>query len=126
MKKSQTWSMDIMIAIVIFMGTIFIFYSILNNNPDDKTRELQEDASRVLKNIASEDSDVGIIEGVEVNKTRLEELLGEDYSEIKKKLRVKNEFCLFLEDENGNIIYLTPEQAGVGSEKINISGIPCG
>lgn len=126
MKASQVWSMDIMIAIVIFIGAIFVFYSILSDKYSSKTDELQDDASVVLENLASEGSDMGVIDGVQINVTRLEELLGKDYSEIKKKARIKNEFCIFFEDEDGNIIYISQDQAGIGSGKINLSNVPCG
>lgn len=110
--------MDIMLAFIIFIGTIFVFYSIISNKQDGKEDELREDALRVLENL-----------NITENTNQLEELLGEDYSQLKKKLRIKNEFCIFLEDEEGNIIYINPEdpnQPGIGSGKINISGEPCG
>ena len=125
MKTSQAFSMDIMIAIVVFIGTVFVFYSIIEARPDDKTEDLQDEASIVLENIVSEDSNVGILVGTEIDETKLQQLLGEDYDTIKEKMRVKNDFCIFLEDENGDIIYLSPDQPGVGSPKIKISGDPC-
>lgn len=123
--KSQAFSMDIMLAIVIFLGTIFVFYSILTGNNEAKTDELTEEAAIVLDNIVSDDSEVRITDGIIVNQTKLEELLGMDYSEIKKKIKIKNDFCIFLEDDDGSIIYIQG-QPGIGSDKISISGIPCG
>jgi len=124
--KSQAFSMDIMIALVIFIGTIFVFYSILSGGEETKTVELEDEASLILKNIASDDSEVRITDGVVVNETKLEDLLGMEYSDIKKKLRIKNEFCFFLEDEDGNIIYIEAGKPGVGSDKIKISDESCG
>ena len=46
-------------------------------------------------------------------------------SKFLEKMKVKNDFCIFLEDENGDIIYLSTNQPGVGSPKIKISGDPC-
>ena len=114
MKKSQTWSMDLMIAMVIFIGVIFVFYIILSTNGDNKIRELKDDALIVAENI-----------NITKNISQIEELLGEDYSELKKKLRVKNEFCIFLEDEEGNVIYLSQDRPGMGSGKIKISEVKC-
>ena len=120
MKKSQAWSMDIMIAMVIFIGVIFVFYNILSSNEDNKIRELKDDALIVAENI-----------DLTKNPSQIEELLGEDYSELKKKLRVKNEFCIFLENEEGNVIYITdPDDdtktyPGIGSGKVKISGYGC-
>ena len=123
--KSQAFSIDIMIALVIFIGTIFVFYSIFSGSEETKTAELEDEASIVLDNIASEDSEVRITDGVVVNETKLAELLGMEYSEIKKKIRVKNDFCFFLEDEDGNIIYIEAGKPGIGSDKIKISDEPC-
>ena len=124
--KSQAFSMDIMIAVIIFMGTIFIFYSIISGGEESKIDELEGDASIVMENIATEDSAVRITEGIAIDEEKLEELLGMDYSEIKKKLRVENDFCIFLEDGGGNIIYLEAGQPGIGSDKIKVSDVPCG
>ena len=115
MKTSQVWSMDIMIAIVIFIGAIFAFYSILSNKYSSKTDELQNDASTVLENL-----------NITGNMSQVEELLKESYPDLKRKLRIKNEFCIFFEDEKGNIMYISQDQAGIGSEKIKISDVPCG
>tara|TARA_Y100000294_G_scaffold107344_1_gene99609 strand:+ start:406 stop:729 length:324 start_codon:yes stop_codon:yes gene_type:complete len=106
--------MDIMIAMVIFIGVIFVFYNILSSNEDNKIRELKDDALIVAENI-----------DITENPSQIEELLGEDYSELKKKLRVKNEFCIFLEDEEGNVIYVSQDRPGMGSEKIKISEVEC-
>jgi len=114
MKKSQAWSMDIMIALVIFIGVIFVFYSILSTNGDNKIKELKDDALIVAENI-----------DLTMDSSQIEELLGEDYLELKKKLRVKNEFCIFLEDEEGNVIYLSQDRPGIGSGKIKISEVKC-
>jgi hypothetical protein len=119
MKHSQAWSMDIMIALVIFIGTIFVFYSILSGNQGDKTEELEKDASTVAKNI-----------NITKNISQVDELLQEDYDELKKKLRVKNEFCIFLEDEEGNIVPINPkdaDQLGIGSGEIMLGSenVPC-
>jgi len=124
MKTSQAFSMDIMIALVVFIGTIFVFYSIIEARQDGKTDDLQDEASIVLENIASEDSNIGILDGTEIDETKLQQLLGEDYAIIKEKMRVKNDFCIFLEDEDGDIIYINKEP-GIGSGKIKISGEGC-
>mgnify|MGYP001562068343 FL=1 len=124
-KRSQAISLDVMIAIVIFLGTIFVFYAIFNANQPNAAKELEKDASKVLKSVTSEETDIGIMEGIEVDEAKLEQLLGKDYDLIKKQIRAEKDFCIFLEDENGDIIYLSPGQAGIGSNKIRISDIPC-
>ena len=118
MERAQAWSMDIMVAIVVFLGVIFVFYSIISDKQESKAKDLQDDVSKVLKNL-----------NITQNISQIDELLNEDYQQLKRKIRVKNEFCIFFEDENGNIIYVNPNdptQVGIGSEKINISDVPCG
>lgn len=126
MKKSQAWSMDIMLAVIIFIGTIFFFYTILNTTQSSKEDELKDDALKVLNELISEDSDIRVVDGSQINITKLEELLGEDYSELKSKLRIKNEFCIFFEDEDGYVIYIDATNTGIGSDIISVSDVPCG
>lgn len=124
-RDSQAWSLDVMLAVIIFIGTLFFFYAILNTAQGTKAKELQDDASKILKDMLSKDSDVRITDGTKINSTKLEELLG-NYSEIKSKLKIENDFCIYFEDENGNILYINATQTGLGSGIINVSDVPCG
>ena len=123
--KSQAFSMDIMIAFVIFLGTIFIFYSIISNSGENKARDLQDDASEVMKVILSRDSNYRLTDGSIVNLTKIEDLLELDYEDLKRQLRIESDFCIYFEDVDGNIIYLSEDKTGIGSDKISISDIPC-
>lgn len=126
MKKSQAWSIDVMLAIVIFITTIVLFFVFLSPAQKSNVGELQDEASIVLRDIESADSDLGIVDGTIVNETKLQELLGKDYQAIKKSLRIKNDFCIYFEDENGNVINIDATHTGVGSDTITVSDIPCG
>ena len=127
--KSQVWSLDVMIAVIIFLGTIFFFFMILNNAPGSKTDELEQEALKVIEEITSENFELRVTDGDMINSTRLEDLLG-NYSDIKKELGVKNEFCIYFEDEAGNVIYINltgdKNYTGLGSDTINVSNITCG
>ena len=123
---AQALSMDVMLAVIIFIGTFFFFYAIFSATQGSKADELHDEASKVLTGISSEDSGVRITDGNQINATRLGELLREQYPDIKSKLRVKNDFCIYFEDENGDIIYINPGSTGIGSDKIMVSNIPCG
>ena len=124
MKTSQAWSLDIMLAIVIFIGTIFVFYAILSNNPKSSADKLEDDAAKVLENIASENPDLGFIDGIDIDQEKLQDLLSMEYDEIKKQLRVENDFCIFLEDKDGNVIKIDENFAGIGSSNIQIGEDP--
>ena len=94
MKSSQAISLDIMLAVVIFLGAIIFIYAILGANQSDTVENLEKDASRVLENIASENPDIGILRGIEVDETKLEQLLGENYGIVKQKIRAEKDFCI--------------------------------
>ena len=116
--------MDVMLAVVIFIGALFVVYSILSGNKGDTAKVLQEDAALVLGNLASEDSEISIVNGGEVNDAKLQELLNKEYPELKQLIRSGSDFCIFLEDTEGNVIYIS-NKPGMGSDKIKISGQPC-
>lgn len=123
-KKSQIWSIDVMLAVVIFIGALFVVYSILSGNKGDTASKLEEDAASVLSNLASKDSEISIVNGGEINDAKLQELLNKEYPELKQLIRSGSDFCIFLEDNEGNLVYIS-NKPGIGSNKIKISGRPC-
>ena len=124
--KSQAWSLDIMLAVVVFIGTALFFYSTLSQSQSTKVKDLENEAVNVLGYIEIQNSTASIIDNNEINITKLEGMLGKNYSEIKNKLRIKNDFCIYFEDKQGNIIYINQTRIGIGSVIINISSTPCG
>lgn len=54
-----------------------------------------------------------------VDQNKLAEIQGMHYEELKKSLKARNDFCVYLEDENGNIILVK------GSGKLDGKGISC-
>ena len=54
-----------------------------------------------------------------IDETKLIEMKNADYDDIKNSLHVKNDFCIYLEDDNGNIIFAK------GSRKLSRDGLKC-
>lgn len=54
-----------------------------------------------------------------INENKLKQIQNMNYNEFKNSLNAKNDFCIYLEDENGNIIL------SKGSDKLNKDGIVC-
>ena len=123
--KAQTWSVDIILAVIVFMGAFFIFYTLLYGNSSTKASNLNEEASIVIKQVSSGDSSLRILNKNEINITKINELKNLSYDELKQRLRVEGDFCIYVEDENGNIVLLNNSYKGIGSSSINISGTPC-
>ncbi len=124
-KKSQSWSIDIALGVIIFMAAFFIFYALLNANPNTRASNLKEEASIIVKEVASGDSPLRIVDGNEVNISRLGELKNLSYEELKRRFRVEGDFCIYLEDERGYLVIINNSYKGIGAPIINISGTPC-
>jgi len=123
--KGQVWSTDVIIGIVIFISVIALFYSLLSDKGEDKEALLKANAERVLLKLSTDPELKVIEEGNEINITKLGDLTNLDYEELKKKLGVQGDVCLYLEDENGRVVPINGK-TGIGSPKLNISGKPCG
>ena len=123
-KKSQAWSFDVILAVIIFVGAFFICYFLLKPQTENTVDVLRDDAEFIAREILSEASPINVVENGVINETKLEQLVG-NYSKLKSRVRVLNDFCIYLEDQRGNVVYLKSGGAGVGSPKINISGVPC-
>lgn len=123
--KAQSWSIDVTLGVIIFIAAFFIFYSLLNANPNAKAGNLKEEASIIVKQVTSEDSLVRVIDGNEINITKLNELKNLSYDELKRRLRVESDFCLYFEDEKGYIVLINNSYKGIGAQAINLSGTPC-
>ena len=123
--KSQSWSIDIILAVVLFMGAFILFYVLLSNNPNAKAKTLKEEAFVVIKEVSSKDANIRIIDNNEVNISRLGHLKNLTYDELKSILRIDSDFCIFFEDENGRIILINNSYTGTGSSNINLSNVPC-
>ena len=127
-KKSQAWSFDVILAVIIFVGAFFTFYALLKPQTQKNVDTLQQDAESIANELLSESSSLNIIQnGTIINEAKLQLHLNEDYPALKSSVRVEGDFCIYLEDQDGNIIYISqsPPVSGVGSPKISISNVPC-
>jgi hypothetical protein len=130
-KKAQSWSIDITLGVFVFIAAIFIFYALLNANQSSKASNLKEEASTVIKQVASEDAPVSVVNNNEIDAAKLKDLKNlqtESYDELKRKLRIEGDFCIYMEDENGNIVLIQDESGGykgIGSQDIDLGGTPC-
>lgn len=125
MSKAQSWSVDVVLAVIIFMAAFFLFYPLLKESPSSNVQNLKDDASNVIKQVSSEDNPLGVLNKNEIDVDKLNELKNISYSELKQRLRTEGEFCIYMEDEQGNIVLINDSYKAIGSPDINISGTPC-
>ena len=123
--KAQSWSIDVALGVVIFIGAFFIFYGLLNENPNTTVSKLKDEALTVIKQLISGASPPRIVDDNQLNITKINQLKNLSYDELKRRLRVEDDFCIYFEDENGNLILINNSYKGVGASKINLSGTPC-
>jgi len=123
--KSQSWSIDIALGVIIFMAAFFIFYGLLTSNPSATASSLRQEASTVIRQVASEEAAIRIVDNNEINVSRLNELKNLSYDDLKRALRIGGDFCIYMEDNKGNLVLINNSYRGIGSPNINLSGTPC-
>jgi hypothetical protein len=127
--KAQTWSTDIIIAVVLFVLIILGFFYVTNlKSHSEKLRAMTSEAEKIHESLttASNKSSLAFIEGSKVNPQKLAELADISYEELKAQLGIEGgDFCIHFEDENGEILFIRGNRVGIGSGKVDISGIPC-
>ncbi len=132
-RKAQTWSIDVVIAVVIFgfIAAIITSFALLEK-PD--TESLQRNAQEVtfyLEEPIVIGPDLNCSEIFDDNKVNIEGIeclfnsTESDYEEFKKQTGIKGDFCIYLEDEDGNIVYIQ-NKTGWGSPELIVADKPCG
>ena len=124
MKKGQAWSVDAIVGVFLFIvimtGVLFFTFT---RGSEDKAANLDEEGEKVYEHLAGETRNTPI----ENKQVDPKEILQLNYTEIKQKLGLKDDFCIYFVDEKGNLIYLNESGAvtGKGSPKVVINGISC-
>ncbi len=108
--KAQSWSIDVALGALVFIVAFFIVHALSGSNPNEKASSLKQDGSVVIKQVSSQQE--------------LNDLKGSSYDELKRKFKVEGDFCIYLEDDKGNLIPIG-EQRGIGSSDITLAGLPC-
>jgi uncharacterized protein (UPF0333 family) len=128
-KKGQTWSFDLIMAVVLFIVIVAIFYAFLSsNNTSSSTNDLQSSAKSVGYYFNCDVSDYSrcFIVGGEVDQKKLNDLIQfikssqNSYSSLKKELGVSGDFCVYFRDKNG---YLVPIPYNNSGTTVYYSGI---
>ncbi len=119
-KRGQTWSFDLIVAVVIFIVVVGIFYSVLNTNDDGvvDTQSLEADAKSISYQLNCDVSPIYppcFIENGEINHTKLEFVAGLNYEVLKELLGTSEDFCIYLLDEQNRVILVNDTVPAIGS-----------
>ncbi len=131
MKKAQTWSLDVMIAVFIFIVVVIGFFYIIDmsSKPDEaeKLKDEGETVPDILISSETGENQSAVMEK-KVDEGKIDELVEkiqtkEGYENLKKELGIEGEFYIHFEDDDGNIIYIneSAETVGIGSDQVNIT-----
>lgn len=115
--KAQTWSFDLIIAVVLFVVVVGLFYSFLSADTfTDSTSQLEAGANNIINalNCDLASTDVCVLEKGQIQETKLDDLTAKDYADIKKELGVTGEFCIYLRDPDGSLVEMPNSKSSIG------------
>lgn len=85
----------------------------------DKLNKPKWEEAEKISEILVDGHSISIARGGIVDEQKLTEIENMDYQDLKKTLKVKSDFCIYLEDEEGGIFLMK------GSSKLNEDGLYC-
>ncbi|MBN2458968.1 hypothetical protein JXB28_01680 [Candidatus Woesearchaeota archaeon] len=127
MGRGQVWSVDVLLAVVIFVSVILVFYVTMTAKQKQGLTDLESEATD-LKVALEMDRDFGFLSSDTIDEEKLLAFIGNatnNYTGLKNKLGVKGDFCVFYEDSEGRVI-VVDNKPGIGDSSVLIDGHPCG
>ncbi|MBS3109807.1 hypothetical protein J4227_04745 [Candidatus Woesearchaeota archaeon] len=138
-RKAQNWGMDVMIGIGIFvLGLGLFFYIVDKKSDDDNVSELLRETEKMSQAMVASEININnpcaFIIGNKIDKLKLEQC-SQDYPYSKILLGIRNDYCVYFVDKDGNLINISAVTnkygIGFGSTDINYTvldefGIPQG
>jgi len=130
-RRAQIWTLDLFIALIIFLGGIIFFFQFVVSTPVSQTDSLdtlQLNADLLSNYILSQGQPhnwtaqtvtrVGLLQGDQrINETLLVQAAGINYTVLKTLLGVNRDFFVYFEDEDGKIINFGGN-IGIGSNQV--------
>lgn len=122
-RRAQVWSMDVIIAIIIFLFSIgvFLFFTLEQESGQEQTRLTVQ--SRLIADYLTE----SVLQNGAVDEGKLQNFVADsvsNYDQVRGNLGVRDDFCVVFIDENGDLILVTDGtnmRAGIGNDDLNLS-----
>ena len=102
------------IMLVLIVAVIAMLIGVYDNLKKPSGTEAEKITEMIL-----DDHAISFVNNGIINEGKLKEIQNMDYDDFRKSLKAKNDFCIYIEDENGNIILAK------GSSKLNGDGLNC-
>jgi hypothetical protein len=124
MKRGQVWSVDAILGVFLFIIiSIGVITFAFTRGQGEQVKALQEDGNKIFNWLSAG----RVIEDKKLNPDDIKGLASMSYPELKRELGVSGDFCIYIVDEEGNIMYIDIDRnvTGIGSPKVLINGRPC-
>lgn len=105
-KKGQTWSVDLVLGVVIFLLVVVLIYSLIASSTT-KESQLRDDADKIYLYLNENENNLNIpnvVNGSSISQEELDLLFSEDYDILKEKLGITSDFCIILITDNNALV----------------------
>jgi hypothetical protein len=124
--KGQVWSMDLVIAVIIFLLAIGIVLFFTNTKSQTDTTRLRSESLLIADTlIGAEES--GVTTQGAVDEDRLVRVIDKsvtNYEDLKQEIGLRDDFCIVFLDQNNNVIVLgneTRSVIGIGNSNLSLN-----
>ena len=112
------------ITIVLIVSFIAIFASVYSNKINDpinsnNANKVSDLGAEQIADMLFDGHAMSFVSSGVVNENKFKEIQEMNYEDLKSSLNAKNDFCIYIEDENGNVLLAK------GSSKLREEGIFC-
>jgi len=134
--KGQVFSVDIIIAVIIFTAAILIYYKAMINFSEDDSELFDSiimDVKSISDSLMSEGNPanwskenintLGLHTNQRINKTKLRYFAGIPYKDTKNLLGTKYDYYIIFKDRNNNVCPINESLEGIGKPGVNLTNI---
>jgi hypothetical protein len=124
-KKSQSFSADLLVVIVILLfGALFLVMNQINKVDEADLNQIYKQASEDSRIIVEELKSSQILN--EENNVDVDKLMSIDLDQLREDLNIQEDFCIVFEKDD-KLVKIDPENNinGIGSSEIIVNGVPC-
>jgi hypothetical protein len=128
-KRAQTWSVDLVLGVVIFLLIIVIIYSLIASR-DTNNSQLRDDADKIYLYLNENDNNrnlPNVVNGSTLSEEELTKLYRMDYNELKQTLGITSDFCIIVVTDNNALVNVSGKSSiGNGEDVLLAPNIYCG
>jgi hypothetical protein len=127
-EKSQIFSLDVMVAVGLFMLAAIMLYYFIGSDKESELNDLVYDEGTQIPELlaAPQNQSLSFVHGGEVDPERLDTFVRMNYNQTREALGIVSDFCFYFEDEQGHVVNLSQGMISYGSEKAQVGSKPCG